>query len=1370
MKKYVQKLVFVMGVLLCLNGYTQTGHLQQLQTFLKQNQARYNLNPGDYKELVITRDYNEKNSGINRIYAQQKINGIDVQGGIVSIHTNTTTGVQVGTSNLLALHNYIVDAPLPALQPDAAVRKALASVEIEVNALSMKTGETSTDFKTIFKRNDQALWDVPARLVYLPNDKLNKLQLVWEVQVYEFGRQHYWVIHIDDKTGKVVKKTDLVLHCNFGGGGVTDNEHTLHNHALVLNSHEDYTTAEKVTSTHAAKGQESITAIANNYKVYDMPIEAPNDPIAAHTLVANAGDNVASPDGWHRVANSTLYNYTRGNNVWAFYDPSPGPLGGAPNNVTVAYNNGGPAGTPTLTEPFTFNFPVDLTKEPDTYRNAAIVNLFYWNNLIHDVFYQFGFTEEAGNFQESHTFSTGTRGNRPQGQNDAVLAQAQDGGGTNNANFLTLQDGAPASAQMQMYLWTSSSPDSLVHITSSTSGIPPAATRYFAIQGVFNTNNPDTNDLHNHPVLNREFVIIQKNQLSTVGSSSEGCTSGQQSVALPPSNNVSNKIVLIDRGSCSFVEKVSGAQQGGAAGVIVINNVDGPPITMGGSDAPGQTINIPAVMVSKSVGDVLKAQLRAGATIIGSLKQNFPILPKRDGDFDNAVIGHEYGHGISNRLTAGPDALLPLGGDEQGGEGWSDFIGLFLITRTNDLLPATSEHPNGVLPNKGIGTYVTYQGIEGAGIRPTRYSIDMSINPSTFKDIARGGEITVPHGVGYIWCTMLYEMEQLFIDQYGFNNDPYFAANPDASGAPATGSGGNSVAMRLVMEGMKLQPASPTFQQQRDAILKADSLLYGGRHSCTIWRAFAKRGLGFSAQSNSNSLGDEIQAFDLPFSCDPNQARINLVMTAPERIDNNTLADFTVSVKNIGPSTISNLTVSDSIPANTALQFASDGGTQSGDRINWSINSLAPNQTKNLTYTINVGLPSATISIFNDNHDNGPSNWTPSPGANTWVYQNNKANAYSGNNYWYAREVENPTHNVSLTQNTSVAIPAGGAKLAFYHKYNTEEGYDGGFIEISANNGATWTYLPPTKFEKNGYNSIITTANNPNVGTTDKAAFSGATLGYISSVADLSDYAGQSIRVRFRYTCDVASLASGPNPGWYLDDVLIIRNLTEITSVATANLQTDVIKLFDSTGNMPRTSASAVVFENSVLPITWSALQATNQKNHIRLTWSTTTEVFNSGFDVERKADNEAEFTKIGFVKGAGTSNQKKNYMYNDVTAAAGENYQYRIKQTDKDGKFTYSNIAVGKLGRKDMDIVFDILPNPVTDVANFIVSTPGRKNGFIRIFDALGKPVVTLNAAQAYNELQKFQISVRGLNPGTYWVELSADGAKLTRPLVISR
>ena len=135
--------------------------------------------------------------------------------------------------------------------------------------------------------------------------------------------------------------------------------------------------------------------------------------------------------------------------------------------------------------------------------------------------------------------------------------------------------------------------------------------------------------------------------------------------------NVTGKIALVDRGGCNYTVKIKVAQAAGAAGIIVINSVTGDPLIMTGVDT---TNVIPAVMISKSDGDILKANLTGLNGVISSAGQYI------DGSLDNGVIAHEYTHGISNRLTGGPANADCLWNAEQMGEGWSDYMALMVTT------------------------------------------------------------------------------------------------------------------------------------------------------------------------------------------------------------------------------------------------------------------------------------------------------------------------------------------------------------------------------------------------------------------------------------------------------------------------------------------------------------------------------------------------------------------------------------------------------------------------------------------------------------------------------------------------------------------
>src|SRR5262245_586211 len=154
----------------------------------------------------------------------------------------------------------------------------------------------------------------------------------------------------------------------------------------------------------------------------------------------------------------------------------------------------------------------------------------------------------------------------------------------------------------------------------------------------------------------------------------------------------------------------------------------------------------------------------------------------------------------------------------------------------------------------------------------------MTINPHTFGDYNNDNEV---HAGGELWASALWDMNWLLINRYGFN------ANV-AAGYTGPSSAGNIVALKLVMDALKLQPANPTFCEARDAILQADTVLTGGANQDLIWQAFARRGLGVSADCGPTANSPTItEAFDLPPS-DPiviRQQPAGTTRIAPRSID-----------------------------------------------------------------------------------------------------------------------------------------------------------------------------------------------------------------------------------------------------------------------------------------------------------------------------------------------------------------------------------------------------------------------------------------------------------------------------------------------------
>ena len=598
--------------------------------------------PEDLAEVRVTDEYTSDHNGVTHVYLRQQLDGEDVVGADAT--ANVRNGIVIyGVARFI--HDLASNASgSQQITPEAAVAAATAEVKADRGAVR----------------------EAP-ELVYRATSD-STARLAFNVQIVT--QHHWWNLFIDAENAEVLFREDFV-----------DSENAAH--VAASTAREEHAGAvEQVLDSNIEATQPPVQADdGSSYRVWPIPMESPLDG-DRHT-VYNPADALASPFGWHDTDGQPgpEHTITRGNNVNAYAD-------------TVADNTADPASQPDGGSGLDFDHPIftyDAT--PATYRDAAVDNLFYMNNIMHDVTFRYGFDEKAGNFQETNYSGLGAG-------EDAVLAEAQDGSFVLNANFATPADGDPG--RMQMFLWVDA---------FQTLGLRP------------------------------------------------------DDVVRPYSHEV------------------------------------------------------------------------------------------RDGDLDNGVIAHEYGHGVSNRLVGGPSNVSCLRThDERQGEGWSDWWSYVLTMRPTD---------DGATP-RGIGNYVIYQdeGRTAPGIRITPYSTDMTINPSTYDTIKTAAE---PHGVGYVWATMLWDLYWNLVAEYGFNPNVYESWE----------TGGNNLALQLVTDGMKFAPCAPGFEDARDAIIAADAALTGagasgirGENECLIWETFARRGLGVSAdQGDPASKTDGTEGYDVPAHC-----------------------------------------------------------------------------------------------------------------------------------------------------------------------------------------------------------------------------------------------------------------------------------------------------------------------------------------------------------------------------------------------------------------------------------------------------------------------------------------------------------------------
>jgi len=364
-----------------------------------------------------------------------------------------------------------------------------------------------------------------------------------------------------------------------------------------------------------------------------------------------AGAAQPSPLGW-LGAGAQLTTQISGNNAQAYLD--------ADSNNQADKGGSSVANGAFLTA-------VNLTQAPTTTANKAVSvqNLFYLNNVIHDTLYRYGFDEAAGNFQ-SDNFGKGGKGGDP------VQAEAQDGGGADNANFATPADGRQP--RMQMYLWTGAGATHQVRITAPT------------------------------PVTYQAMGAAYGDALTTTGLSGgvvvavpvDGCTAIGTSLV--------GKIALIDRGTCEFATKSLNAQKAGAIAAIIADNRAEPIFTLAaGTDA--KRVRIPSVMINQADGAALKATASPAATL-----SKLPVQPLQiDGALDSDVVFHEYCHGLTWRMIGGMDG--PLAGAI--GEGMSD--GCALMINGDDVMAEyAGSSPSGIRRYRYAGYPLKYSDVTGA--------------------------------------------------------------------------------------------------------------------------------------------------------------------------------------------------------------------------------------------------------------------------------------------------------------------------------------------------------------------------------------------------------------------------------------------------------------------------------------------------------------------------------------------------------------------------------------------------------------------------------------------------------------------------------
>ncbi len=187
---------------------------------------------------------------------------------------------------------------------------------------------------------------------------------------------------------------------------------------------------------------------------------------------------------------------------------------------------------------------------------------------------------------------------------------------------------------------------------------------------------------------------------------------------------------------------------------------------------------------------------------------------------------------------------------------------------------------------------------------------------------------------------------------------------------------------------------------------------------------------------------------------------------------------------------------------------------------------------------------------------------------------------------------------------------------------------------------------------------------------------------------------------------------------------------------------------------------------NQIIPVELTSFNVSVSGGDVLLEWQTATETNNYGFEIERKAAGE-RFSKLGFVGGKGTSSERAEYSFRDQTSLPGIRYDYRLKQVDFDGNFSYSETKSIEAVPTDFTLEQNY-PNPFNPETKIRFSIPDAGNVSLLVYNINGEKVATLANGSFEGGSHEFTFNGKNLASGIYISSLSFNGKTKTKKMML--
>lgn len=195
--------------------------------------------------------------------------------------------------------------------------------------------------------------------------------------------------------------------------------------------------------------------------------------------------------------------------------------------------------------------------------------------------------------------------------------------------------------------------------------------------------------------------------------------------------------------------------------------------------------------------------------------------------------------------------------------------------------------------------------------------------------------------------------------------------------------------------------------------------------------------------------------------------------------------------------------------------------------------------------------------------------------------------------------------------------------------------------------------------------------------------------------------------------------------------------------------------------------------EAGSLPVNLQSLYSTVSGRNVTISWITTSENNNSGFEIMRasvdKNGTEGNYVAQGFVKGNGTTTQQKTYNFTDKNLSTGK-YKYRLKQIDNNGNYEYYDLnGYVEIGTPNKYSVSQNYPNPFNPTTKIDFELPSDSKISMIIYDLSGREVSKIFNNEFKNAgYHTADFNASNLSSGIYFYRLTADNFSITKKMML--